>query len=326
MPLSHNTCFVYLSTKCFQDCLVLSVPPRFSVPYVSRYSYVLIVSCCFLCPMCLVLCVPYMSCCFLCPLFLVVFYAICFLLFSMSYVSCCFMCPMCLVIPMCSLCLAVFCALCVLLFSVPYVSCCFLCPMCLFVPNMSHCFLLPNVSRCLFLPNVSCCAQCVSLFFVLNVSRHFIAHVAVVFSSVHTCCMFAAQDIHTVDPNFLKLFKLAQLTIEYLLVCIAAWFVNVVNVAAMLDLLNCSSAFNTIDHPVLVHHLHTDFGFTDTVLQWFSSYLTDHTQYVPLSNHCSAFATVHSGVQHHSSFIGTLRFLCALAICLPLLIHTQFTY
>ena len=31
-------------------------------------------------------------------------------------------------------------------------------------------------------------------------------------------------------------------------------------------------------------------------LQWFSSYLTDRTQNVSLSNHCSAFATVHLGV------------------------------
>ena len=57
-----------------------------------------------------------------------------------------------------------------------------------------------------------------------------------------------------------------------------------------------SSAFDTIDHCILVHHLHTDFGFTDTVLQWFSSYLTDRTDYVSLSNHCSAIAPVHSGV------------------------------
>ena len=56
-----------------------------------------------------------------------------------------------------------------------------------------------------------------------------------------------------------------------------------------------SSAFDTIDHTILVHRLHTDFVFTDTVLQWFSSYPTDRTHYVSLSNHCSAFAPVHSG-------------------------------
>ena len=64
---------------------------------------------------------------------------------------------------------------------------------------------------------------------------------------------------------------------------------------SVLALLDFSSAFDTIDHSILVHHLHTDFGLTDTVLQWFSSYLTDRTNYVSLSNHCSAFTPVHSG-------------------------------
>ena len=41
------------------------------------------------------------------------------------------------------------------------------------------------------------------------------------------------------------------------------------------------------------------FFFTDAVLQ---SYLTDRTHYVSLSNHCSAFAHVHSGVPQRSFF------------------------
>ena len=51
---------------------------------------------------------------------------------------------------------------------------------------------------------------------------------------------------------------------------------------SVLALLDFSSAFDTIDHFILVHRLHTDFGFTDTALQWFSSYLTDRTHYVYL--------------------------------------------
>ena len=69
---------------------------------------------------------------------------------------------------------------------------------------------------------------------------------------------------------------------------------------SVLALLDFSSAFDTIDHPILVHRLHTDIGFTDTVPQWFSSYLTDRTHYVSLSNHCSAFAHVHSRVPQGS--------------------------
>ena len=51
---------------------------------------------------------------------------------------------------------------------------------------------------------------------------------------------------------------------------------------SVLTLPDFHSAFDTIDHPILVHRLHTDFGFNDTVLQWFSSYLTDRTHYVSI--------------------------------------------
>ena len=53
----------------------------------------------------------------------------------------------------------------------------------------------------------------------------------------------------------------------------------------VLALLDFYSAFDTVDLSILVHRLHTDIGFSDAVHQWFSSYLTDRTQYVSLSNH-----------------------------------------
>ena len=77
-----------------------------------------------------------------------------------------------------------------------------------------------------------------------------------------------------------------------------------ISVLALLDL---CSAFDTIDHPILVHRLHAVFGFNDTVLQWFSSYLTDRTHYVSLSNHSSVFAHVHSGVPQ-GSVLGPIIF------------------
>ena len=76
---------------------------------------------------------------------------------------------------------------------------------------------------------------------------------------------------------------------------------------SVLDLLDFSSAFNAIDHPILVHRLHTDVGYTVSVLQCFSSYQTDRTNYVSLSNHCSAFAHIHSGVPQ-ASVLGPMHF------------------
>ena len=76
---------------------------------------------------------------------------------------------------------------------------------------------------------------------------------------------------------------------------------------SVLALHDSSSAFDTIDHPILVHRLHTDIGFTDTVLQWFSSYLADRTHYVSLYNHCSDFTHVQSDVPQ-GSVLGPMFF------------------
>ena len=46
------------------------------------------------------------------------------------------------------------------------------------------------------------------------------------------------------------------------------------------DLLDFSLQFFVIDHGNHVDPLHTDYEFADPVLQWFSSYLNDGTEYV----------------------------------------------
>ena len=75
----------------------------------------------------------------------------------------------------------------------------------------------------------------------------------------------------------------------------------------MLALLDISSAFDIIDHPILLQRLHTNVGFTGAVLKWFLSNLTDRTHYFSISNHCSAFSPVHSGVPQ-CSFLGPFLF------------------
>ena len=101
--------------------------------------------------------------------------------------------------------------------------------------------------------------------------------------NLHNTCQSAYSPCHNTETALLKVVKDQFLSL------------NKGNISE-LALLDFSSAFDTIDHPILVHRPHTDFGFTDTVFQWFSSYLTDRTHYVSLSNHCSAFTHVHPGV------------------------------
>ena len=111
-----------------------------------------------------------------------------------------------------------------------------------------------------------------------------LSQVSAYYNSHNLCntCLSAYPPGHSTETTLLKVVNDLFLSLSKGNICVLALF-------------DFSSAFDTIYHPILVHRLHTDFGFTDTVLQWFSYYLTDRTHYVSLSNHCSAFAPVHSG-------------------------------
>ena len=105
--------------------------------------------------------------------------------------------------------------------------------------------------------------------------------------NLYNTCQSAYRPSHSTETALLKVVNDLFLSLNK----------GIISVLALLDF---SSAFDTIDHPILVHRLQTDLGFTDTVLKWFSSYLTDRTHYASLSNHCSAFTHVHSCVPHGS--------------------------
>ena len=73
-------------------------------------------------------------------------------------------------------------------------------------------------------------------------------------------------------------------------------------------LLDFSAAFDTIDHEILLHHLHNVFEFGDTVLSWFQSYLENRTQTVVVLGKNSTPSSLRYGVPH-GSVLGPILFI-----------------
>jgi hypothetical protein len=69
---------------------------------------------------------------------------------------------------------------------------------------------------------------------------------------------------------------------------------------SVLVLLDLSVAFDTIDHEILLHRLHNVFGFGNTVLSWFQSYLENRTQTVVVHGKHSTRASLRYGVPQGS--------------------------
>ena len=73
----------------------------------------------------------------------------------------------------------------------------------------------------------------------------------------------------------------------------------------VLVLLDLSSAFDTIDHDVLLGRLRSRYGIKGTALNWFRSYLTNRTQSVRIGDSSSSNRILKYGVPQ-SSVLGPL--------------------
>ena len=68
------------------------------------------------------------------------------------------------------------------------------------------------------------------------------------------------------------------------------------NKVSILVLLDLSAAFDTIDHDILIHRLEKLVGLSDSVLNWFRTYIKGRKFYVRLGDHVSKKALgLHKG-------------------------------
>ena len=169
----------------------------------------------------------------------------------------------------------------------------------LVTPILKKCLDYNNLNNYRPVSNLCFIAKILKKLVLSQVSSYLNSH------NIYNTCQSAYRPGHNTETALLKVVNDLFLSLDK----------GNISVLALLDF---SSAFDTFDHPILVHRLHTDFGFTDSFLQWFSSYLTDRTQYISLSNHCSAFTHVHSGVPQ-GSFLGPMLFtmyvMCYVVLC-----------
>ena len=71
--------------------------------------------------------------------------------------------------------------------------------------------------------------------------------------------------------------------------------------------MDLSSAFDTIDHTLLVNRLKNTFGVTGTALNWIASYISHRSQTVKLGSSLSSPQPCKSGVPQ-GSVLGPLLF------------------
>ena len=124
---------------------------------------------------------------------------------------------------------------------------------------------------------------------------------------------YSYLNTHDLLPNFQSAYRQYHST-ETALIRVANDILVTVdsNVDVVLLLLDLSAAFDTLDHSILLRRLETYFGFTGSVLEWFSSYLRGRSQSVMIGSTTSTSKSLEFGVPQ-GSILGPLLFILYIA-------------
>ena len=82
---------------------------------------------------------------------------------------------------------------------------------------------------------------------------------------------------------------------------------------SILLLVDFSSAFDTINHNILIRRLRLRYGFVGKALDWLTSYLKERTQRVVIGDQSSSTTTLTTGVPQ-GSVLGPLLFSLYLSV------------
>ena len=77
--------------------------------------------------------------------------------------------------------------------------------------------------------------------------------------------------------------------------------------STLLVTLDITAAFDTVNHQMLLRCFEHNFGLSDNVLSWLTSYLSNRSQMVKIGNTCSESTTVDSGFPQ-GSVLGGLKY------------------